>query len=52
MTKFSVNMKKRNELLANTLIKGLKSRNIQIYEAKVHMELESRSETKKNWGMV
>lgn len=30
---FSVNMKKRNELLANTLIKGLKSRNMSGYYA-------------------
>ena len=28
---FSVNMKKRNELLANTVIKGLKSRNMSGY---------------------
>ena len=33
MTMFSVNMKKRNELLANTLIKGLKSRNMSGYYA-------------------
>lgn len=30
---FSVNMKKRNELLANTVIKGLKSRNMSGYYA-------------------
>ena len=33
MTMFSVIMKKRNELLANTLIKGLKSRNMSGYYA-------------------
>ena len=33
MTMFSVNMKKRNELLANTVIKGLKSRNMSGYYA-------------------
>ena len=33
MTMFSVNKKKRNELLANTLIKGLKSRNMSGYYA-------------------
>ena len=33
MTMFSVNMKKRNELLANTVIKGLKSRSMSGYYA-------------------
>ena len=49
---FSVNMKKRNELLANTVIKGLKSRNMSGYYAadkeealKLALELISEGST-------
>ena len=52
MTMFSVIMKKRNELLANTLIKGLKSRNMSGYYAadkeealKLALELISEGST-------